>query len=156
MTVPKPSFLADLVYYGVENIDESTIVCYHDPAYKCLADIEKSVCEKVRHEIRLWYAYRAIILLAKECATRYLTSSGKLQFDIYGPRIGHHEHEDKILYSYRTYRAFWSLFEGRSEKILSLKKRINTYLSKVGLKVISLNLGPNEDIIHVSMQVIDI
>ena len=140
----------------MEIIDESTVVCYHDPAYKGLAYIEKSVFEKVRHEISLWYAYRTILLFAKECAARYLASGGKLEFDIYGLLIDNRDQENKILCSYKAYIAFRSLLLEGSKKILSAQRHINTYLSKVGLKVINLNLVRNKNIIQVIMKLIDI
>ena len=45
LTVSKPSFMADLVYYGVENVDEKKIVCFHDPALGCLNDIKMRLSE---------------------------------------------------------------------------------------------------------------
>ena len=156
ITVPKPSFVADLVYYGVENIDESTIVCYYDPAMRCLDDIERRVDERFRHHIRVWYDCRTIFLLTKECAARYLASGGKLQFDIYGPSIDHLEQEDKILCSSKAFMAFRSLLQESREKLPSFQKKINGYLAKFGIKVISLNIVPNKNLIKVSMKLIDI
>ena len=156
MTIPKPSFMADLVYYGVENIDESTIVYYHDLASRFCVHAEGKAGDMIRHKIRSWYECRAIFLLTKECAAWYLASGGKLQFVIYGPTICNLKREDKILCSSDAFMAYRSLLQESREETPSAQGRINDYLSKAWLEVTSLILLPNVDLIWVSMKLIDI
>ena len=156
ITVPKPSFVADLVYYGVENIDESTIVYYHDLASRFCVHAEGKAGDMIRHKIRSWYECRAIFLLTKECAAWYLASGGKLQFVIYGPTICNLKREDIILCSSDAFMAYRSLLQESREETPSAQGRINDYLSKAWLEVTSLILLPNVDLIWVSMKLIDI
>ena len=152
ITVPKPSFVADLVYYGVENIDESKIIRYHDAASRCLADVERRVGERFRDHIRLWYDCRTIFLLTKECAAGYMASGGKFQFEIYGPVIDCLEQEDKILCSSDAFMAIVSLLEESSGRICFFKEKINGHLAKFGIKVTSLYFEPDKNLIEVSMK----
>ena len=52
MTIPKPLFLADLAYYGIENVDASKIVYHFGAASPCLADIEEELSTKMIDEIQ--------------------------------------------------------------------------------------------------------
>ena len=47
LTIPKPLFLADLAYYGIENVDASKIVYHFGAASPCLADIEEELSTKM-------------------------------------------------------------------------------------------------------------
>ena len=85
MTVPKQSFLADLACYGIKNVDESKIVSHYGSDPHDLAQIEKEILSKVSIVLRGWHAHRSIVHMARECASRYLSSGGMLQISIHGP-----------------------------------------------------------------------
>ena len=76
----KESFLAELEYFGVNNIDESKII--HD--YHVLStQPHVLMVSEMRSEIDSWDADRAIATLSKKCASIFMTTGGKLHFDIY-------------------------------------------------------------------------
>ena len=156
MTVPKPSFLADLVYYGVENVDESKIVCFHDHDPSHLSDIKDCVHERVVSETETWFDHCTVVSLAKECAVRYLASGGKLQFDLCGKCADYIEREDILLCPDRTFMALWiCIINDDGMSLFSTQYECNKYLSKVGLNLVSLKLVPLKNLIQVSMKLTD-
>ena len=153
MTVPKPSFLADLVYYGVENVDESKIVCFHDHDPSHLSDNKDCVHERVISETETWFDNCTVVSLAKECAVRYLASGCQLQFDIYGNCADYIERVDIILCPDRTFVALWiCIGNDDCKSLFSTQNECNKYLAKVGLKLVSLKLVPQRWLIQVSMK----
>ena len=151
LTVSKPSFMADLVYYGVENIDEKKIVCFQDPAFGCLNDIKMRLCEKYKAEIRSWVVHRTSVLLAMECVNRYLISGYKLKIEIHGPRVEYLERYDILLCPDETFMAISSLFHNGTNDLSTAQKKCNTFLASIGLKIIHLNNIAHRSVIEVSM-----
>ena len=156
MTVLKPSFLADLVYYGVENVDESKIACSHDHDPSHHSDIKDCVHERVVSETETWFDHCTEVSLAKECAVRYLASGCKLQFDLYGKCTDYIEQEDIILCPSRTFVELWiCIINDDGKSLLFTQNECNKYLAKVGLKLVSLMLVPEKRLIQVSMKLTD-
>ena len=151
LTVPKPLFLADLAYYGIENVDASKIVYHFGTASPCLADIEEELSTKMEDEIQAWYSHRAIALLAKECASQYMTSGGKLDFEIPGP-ANHMIDYDLKLYSFDTWGAVAKILCSTENKFPpSALEECNKYLVKAGLEIMVVRLVPDIRSIEVYM-----
>jgi hypothetical protein len=156
LTVHKPLFLSDLAYYGIENVDASKIVYHFGTASPCLADIEEELSTKMRDEIQAWYGHRAIALLAKECASQYMTSGGKLDFEIPGPAT-HMIHCDPKLYSFDTWSAVYNLLHS-TENIFppSALEECNKYLVKAGLEIMGVRQMTSINSIHVYMMLTNV
>ena len=152
MTVPKASFLADLAYYEIKNVDESKIVCHYGSDSKGLAQIEKEISTKISDVRNAWHVHRSVVHLAKECASRYLLSGGKLQITIYGPSKNHPRQEGKVCCSCDKWFSFLLLFRGRDMICYHAQKECNQYLGKVGLQICSVNTYSIEYAIQVSMK----
>ena len=85
MTVPKQSFLAELVCYGIKNVDESKIVGHYGSDPQDLAQIQKEISSKISDVLCGWHVHCSVLHLARECAVRYLSSGGMLHISIHGP-----------------------------------------------------------------------
>ena len=115
ISVPKPSFVADLVYYGVRNIDESRIIyqyradteylarslCGLHPCYSVdiSVDITAEVKTEIKAEIKVLESCCGMFTLAEECASRFLSSEGKLKINIHGPNTNLPEPQNTLLCS---------------------------------------------------------
>ena len=153
LTVSKPSFMADLVYYGVKNVDEKKVVRCCDPALRNLINIEKRLCAKHYVVTRRWVVHHISMLFANECANGYVISGGKLQIEIYGPRVEYLEHYDIHWCPDETFRAIFSLlYECMIDGFSLAERKCNKLLVKVGLKIIHLNYIALTSIIEVSME----
>ena len=156
MTVPKPLFLADLAYYGIENVDASKITCHFGTASPSLADIQKEMDKRMRGVIHDWYSHRTIVLLAKECALQHMGSGGNLQIYIYG-----RNHTPKpvspILRSYDTWLGALTIISDRGTKFTpKAQEECNKYLVKAGLEIIGVSMQPPVYTIKVTMKLTDV
>ena len=178
VTVPKPSFLADLAYYGLENVDESKIVCKYDTTTRYLAhavsavhaaisteistDISPSMKDKsssthMNAEIKALEIHCGIVTLAEECAMRYLTSRGQLMIDIPDPYTNLPKPKDTIVCSYDKWMAILLLLcEGRTSILPHAQEECNQYLSQVGLEVVGAEEHADKGIIQVELRLIAI
>ena len=153
MTVAKLLFLADLAYYEIKNVDESKIVCHYGSDSKALAQIEKEISTKISDVLKDWDIHCSIVHLAKECASRYLSSGGKLQISIHGPSKNHPKQEGTVWCSGEAWVSFLLLFcDGWTRICCHAQEECNQYLAKVGLKIYSLKASFKEYAIQVSMK----
>ena len=150
VNVSHPLFLADLSYYGIENVDASKVTYHFGTAFPCLSDIENEVRTKMRAEIQAWQRHHTIALLTKECASQHMTSGGKLLIEIDDPEYKH-KTGNSILDSSDTWVAVVKLLYNNGNKFpLSAHEECNKYLAKVGLQIISVRKEGNA--ILVTMQ----
>ena len=175
--VPKPSFVADLVYYGVRNIDESRIIYKYcaDTEYLAHAvyeihteihphisadisvDITAEVKTEIKAEIRVLDSCCGIFTLAEECANRFLSSEGKLKINIHGPNTNLPKPQNTLLCSYETWMDLLLLFCNDERRILpQAKLECNTLLARVGLEIVSVVELTDRCIIQVVLKLTDI
>ena len=173
VTVPKPSFLADLAYYGLENVDESKIVCKYDTTTRYLAhavsavhtaistEISTDICPGMKNkssthmnaEIKALEIHCGIVTLAEECAMRYLKSGGQLMIDIPDPYTNLPKPKDTIVCSYDKWMAILLILcEERTSILSHVQEECNQYLSKVGLEVVNAEEHPDKGIIQVELK----
>jgi BTB/POZ domain len=173
ITVPKASFLADLVYYGVRNIDESRIIykyCadteyleravneYH-PHFSCdiSVDITSEVKAEIKAEIKVLESHCGIFTLAEECANRFLSSEGKLKINIDGPNSNLPKPQNTLLCSNETWMVLLLLFCNDERRILpQAQLKCNTLLATVGLEIVSVVELSDKCIIQVVLKLTDI
>ena len=173
MTVPKPSFLADLVYYGVENIDERKIAYKYCADTKFLAhavheinteihpqfsaDVSVNIRAEIRAEIKALDSRCNGITLAEECANRFLSSGGKLKITIYGPYTNLPRPQNTSMCSEETWMELLSLLCDDGTRILShAQVECNKFLSRIGLEIASAMALPDRCLIHVVLMLTDI
>ena len=173
ITVPKPSFVADLVYYGVENIDESKIIYKYCADTKYLAhavyeihteihphfsaDIRADITAEVKAEIKALDSCCGIYTLAEECANRFLSSGGKLKINIHGPNTNVPKPQNTLLCSYETWMELLLLFSNDERRILpQAQLECNTLLATVGLEIVSVVELSDKYIIQVILKLTDI
>ena len=177
ITVPKPSFMADLVYYGVENIDANRIIYKYcaDTEYLAHAvyeihteihphisadisvDITAEVKTEIKAEIRVLDSRCGIFTLAEECANRFLSSEGKLKINIHGPNTNLPKPQNTLLCSYETWMDLLLLFCNDERRILpQAKLECNTLLARVGLEIVSVVELTDRCIIQVVLKLTDI
>jgi BTB/POZ domain len=177
MTIPKPSFVADLVYYGVENIDESKIIYKYcaDTEYLAHAvyeihteihphfsadisvDITAEVKAEIKAEIKVLESRCGIFTLAEECANSFLSSGGKLKINIHGPNTNLSKPQNTLLCSYETWMDLLLLFCNDERRILpEAQLECNTLLARVGLEIVSVVELSDKCIIQVVLKLTDI
>lgn len=153
MTVSKPSFLADLACYGIKNVDTSKIASHFGSDPQDLAQTEKEISSKISDVLRGWKAHRSIVYLARECASRYLLSGGKLQISIHGPTNQFPKKEGTVWCSRDVwFSLLWLFCNGGKSIGHSAQVECNQYLAKVGLKVDTVRIYSKEYAIQVSMK----
>ena len=147
---PKASSLAELEYFGVNNIDESKIVS--DSHVLATQPLVLTVNE-MRSEIESWDADRAIATLSKKCASIYMTTEGKLHFDICGPNIIPSFKKDNFRCSRLIWMELLSLVNNEEMKLLPHdEEKCNKYLQKIGLKISSVVASKRNSTIQVVLQ----
>ena len=146
----KASFLAELEYFGVNNIDESKII--HD--YHVLStQPHVLMVSEMRSEIDSWDAGHAIATLSKKCATIYMTTGGKLHFDICGPKVIPSFKKDNFRCSRLIWMELLSLVNNEEMKLLPHdEEKCNKYLQKIGLKISSVVASKRNSTIQVVLQ----
>ena len=146
----KESFLAELEYFGVNNIDESKIV---SDSHVLAAQPLVLMVNEIRSEIESWDADRAIICLSKKCASIFMTTGGKLHFDICGPKVIPSFKKDNFRCSRFIWMELLSLVNNKEMKLLPHnEEKCNKYLQKIGLKIISVVASKRNSTIQVVMQ----
>ena len=164
MTVPIPLLLADLTFYGIENVDESKIICKYGIATQHLAHAVSTVytafntssSADVKAEINALELHSAIVKIAVLCANRYLTSGGKLKIDIPDPKTIFTKENCWTRCSHDTWLALLLLLcEARTSILPHAQEECNQYLSKVGLEIVSAEEVPDKCIVQVEMKLID-
>ena len=159
MTVPKAAFLAQLAYYGIEDVDHSKITYQFGTNVQCLAHALYDICAEIRavitSEIMDWDIHCAAVTLAKECVSRFMTSGSDLTIDIHGPSNSLPEQDDTAICSHDTWIALLLLLCDGGKYYPDAHGECNQYLSKLGLEVISVVKAPDECIIQVSMKLTD-
>ena len=164
MTVPIPLLLADLTFYGIENVDESKIICKYGIATQNLAHAVSTVhaafstsnSADVKAEIKALELHCAIVKMAEECAIRYLISGGKLKIVIPAPRtILSMENCRTICFDDTWMALLFLLCETRTSILPHAQEGCNQYLSKVGLEIVSAEEVPDKCIIQIEMKLTD-
>ena len=152
VNVSHPLFLADLSYYGIENVDANKVAYHFGTASPCLPNIAEEVSTRMRAEIQVWYGHRTIALLAKECASQYMTSGGKLLFEIMSPNVLILP-DKPDMQGYDTWLALARLrLNNNREFPLSAQEECNKYLSKVGLQIIKMKRMPESYDFQIKMK----
>ena len=89
--------MADLVYYGVKNVDEKKKLSKYSAGGKYLAHatremstvthihIDADIKSAIKGYIKHWTVNHGNITLSEECAERFSSSGGELKFNVYGP-----------------------------------------------------------------------
>ena len=146
----KASFLAELEYFGVNNIDESKII--HD--YHVLStQAHVLMVDQISSEIDSWDADRAIATLSKKCVTIYMTTEGKFNFDICGPKVIPSFKMDNFRCSRLIWMDLLSLVNNEEMKLLPHdEEKCNKYLQKIGLKIGSVVASTRKSTIQVVMR----
>ena len=169
LTVSKPSFMADLVFYGVENVDENKIFFKSSSDAKlqahamsemktlthiCLGDDIKSV---IKGKIKHWAFNCGIVTLAEECAERFLSSGGELKFNIHGPSTNLSQPKCTPLCCDKMWVDLLQLLCDDGKKLDPIAhEKCNKLLGRVGLEIISVAELPDKCIIQVVMKLSDI
>ena len=171
--VPKPSFVADLVYYGVRNIDANRIIYQYCAdtryrehslhglhprfSYDISVDITAEVKAEIKAEIKVLESRCGIFTLAEECASRFLSSEGKLKINIHGPNTNLPKPQNTLLCSYETWMDLLLLFCNDERRILpQAQLECNTLLARVGLEIVSVAELSDKCIIQVVLKLTDI
>ena len=152
ITVSRSSFLDELAYFEIKNIDESKIVS----EYHFFPNQSQTVIKKgTRSEIESWDGHDAIAILSRKCASICVAGTGKLHFDICGPRMLPSFKKDSARCSHNIWMELLALLNNKEMKLLPQDQdKCNQYLCKVGLKVSSVMLCQRKHIIQVVMQYI--
>jgi hypothetical protein len=146
----KASFLAELEYFEIHDVDESKIV--YDSHVLTTQPLVLMVSE-MRSEIESWDADRAIATLSKKCATIYMTTGGKFNFDICGPKVIPSFKKDNFRCSRLIWMELLSLVNNEEMKLLPHdEEKCNKYLQKIGLKIGSVVASTRKSAIQVVMR----
>ena len=165
MTVPIPLLLADLTFYGIENVDESKIICKYGIATQHLAHAVSTVhtvistrtSADVKAEIKALELHCAIVNVAVICANRYLTYGGKLKIEIPDPKTNFTKENCWTQCSDETWMALLLLLcEARTSILPNAREECNQYLSKVGLEIVNAEEVPDKCIVQVELKLTDI
>ena len=165
MTVPKPSFLADLVYYGVENVDESKIDYRYNADTRFLAhavyelhtENHAHVSAAIRAEIKAFDFIFKTGTFAEECANTYSKCGGKLKINIHGPNTTLLKSKEITLCPHEMWMDLLSLLCDEGTGMLPLAQvECNKLLSRVGLEIVSAVELPDKCIIQVVMKLTSI
>jgi BTB/POZ domain len=148
-TVSKSLFLDELEYFEIHDVDKSKIVYdYHVVSTQS----HVLMVDEIRSEIDSWDAGHAIICLSKKCATIYMTTGGKLNFDICGPKIIPSFKKDNFRCSRLIWMELLSLVNNEEMKLLPHdEEKCNKYLWKIGLKIICVVASTRKSTIKVVM-----
>ena len=144
------SYLDELAYFEIKNIDESKIVT----EYHVLPTQSRVLMKKgIRSEIESWDGHDAIATLSRKCASICVAGWGELHFDICGPRMLPSFKKDSARCSHNIWMELLSLLNTKDMKLLPQDQdKCNQYLCKVGLKVSSIMLCQRKHTIQVVMK----
>ena len=147
--ISKSSFLDELAYFEIKNIDESKIVTdYSDLPTQSLVQLHE-----IRSEIESWDGHDAIATLSRKCASFCVATGGKIHFDICGPRMLPSFKKDSARCSRNIWMELLSLLNNKEMKLLPQDQdECNQYLCKVRLKVSSIMLCQRKHTIQVVMK----
>ena len=148
ITVSKSSFLDELAYFEIKNVDKSKIVT----DYSALPTQSLVQLYEIRSEIESWDGNDIIATLSRKCASICVASWGKLHFDICGPRMLPTFKKDNARCSHSIWMELLALLSNKEMKLLPQDQdKCNQYLCKVGLKVSSVMLLKRKHTIQVVM-----
>ena len=133
--ISKSSFLDELAYFEIKNVDKSKIVTdYSDLPTQSLVQLHE-----IRSEIESWDGHDAIATLSRKCASICVATGGKLHFDICGPRMLPSFKKESTRCSCHIWMELLSLLNNKEMKLLPQDQdKCNQYLCKIGLKVSSV------------------
>ena len=146
----KSLFLDELVFFEINDVDESKIVYdYHvlsTQAHVLMAD-------EIGSEIKSWDDHGAVATLSRKCASIFLTTGGKLHFDICGPKVIPSFKKDNCRCSRLIWMELLSLVNNEEMKLLPHdEEKCNKYLQKIGLKIICVVASTRKSTIKVVMR----
>ena len=139
--VSKSSFLNQLTFYGIKNID----------ATKILSKSDLSPLPQVRlrqgdiHRINSWDVQVAILVLAKKCATLHIRTGGEMAVTVKQGRT----QDETITCSAEMWKTLWFLIY---ENFDCVCEDCNRHLFKVGLKMISVKAASESYAMTVLME----
>ena len=146
----KASFLAELEYFGINDVDESKIV--YDYQFLSTQSLVLMVNE-IESEIKSWDDHGTVTTLSKKCVSIFMTSRGKLHFDICGPKIIPSFKKDNFRCSRLIWMELLSLLNNEEKKLLPQdEEKCNKFLGKIGLKIISVIASTRNSTIQVVMR----
>ena len=164
--VPKVTFLDELMYYEINDVDMSKIDYYFYSFWQFL-DFARAT---MRANIQAWDGHDAITTLAKECGSRYLSCGIDYPIEIHCPESLPDEVDDKgvendeqgeeeddeeeeaCTCSIDTYNHILTLLDNEEMKLLPHdKEECNQILGNVGLEIINAKTLPGKSIIKIAL-----
>jgi BTB/POZ domain len=146
----KSLFLDELVFFEIYDVDESKIVYdYHVLSTQSLV----LMADEIESEIKSWDDHGAVATLSKKCVSIFMTTGGKLHFDICGPKIIPSFKKDNCRCSRLIWTELLSLVNNEEMKLLPQdEEKCNKFLGKIGLEIISVVASTRKSTIQVVMR----
>ena len=144
-TVARSAFLAELAFYGIEDIDQLKIVHDLTSASRSQAQFRMYMIDTINS----WDDSLATITLAMKCAFFHIRSAGELEVT-----IQHDPLRDKTFTcSVKKWKALYSILHvGEKEIVASALEKCNTHLRCIGLNVINVTTFPELCTMTVTME----
>ena len=143
------SFLDELAYFGIKDVDESKIVTEN----RVSASHSSTFIENnITSEIESWDTDRAIIALSKKIALVSI-KEGKLDLFIYGPKIIPSLKRDNRRCSHLIWTELLSLLDNEERKLLPAHEhKCNRYLRTIDMNIGSVVASHKKRTIQVAMK----
>jgi BTB/POZ domain len=146
-TVTRSAFLAELTFYGIEDVDELKRV--HD--LTSASQSQAQFREYMIDEINSWDDDVAVITLVKKCALLHIRSAGELEVTIQHDPL----RDETFTCSVKKWKRLYSILHLRKMEMFDLTlAECNTYLRYIGLKVINVKTFPQLRTMTVTMEYI--
>ena len=116
--------------------------------------IGSEIRSEIKSEIKSWETDRAIVALSKKIALVSI-KEGKLDFNIYGPKIIPSFKKDNRRCSRRIWTELLSLLDNEERKLLPAhQEKCNRYLRTIGLNIVRVVASNKKRTIQVVMKLI--
>ena len=144
-TVTRSAFLAQLAFYGIEDIDELKIVHDLTSASQSQAQFRMYMIDTINS----WKDDVAVIALAKKCALLHIRSAGELEVTIQRDPL----RDETFRCSVKNWKRLYSTLRVRKKELFDLTLAdCNAYLRCIGLKVIDIKTFPELRTMTVTME----